>query len=118
MADSTLRAPLYITMHECDNVAIVANDGGLPAGTTFPSGLTLVDKVFQTGKKVPTHVIENEDQRLGPRKALVHGGPGRGDPSGDQHGHDLGRFRHVDPIHQFQRNPRSSSFPARKPLTR
>jgi galactarate dehydratase len=27
--------PLYITMHERDNVAIVANDGGLPAGTVF-----------------------------------------------------------------------------------
>jgi galactarate dehydratase len=51
MSDSTLREPLYIKMHECDNVAIVANDGGLPAGTTFPSGLTLVDKVPQ-GHKV------------------------------------------------------------------
>jgi galactarate dehydratase len=48
---TTARAPLYITMHECDNVAIVANDGGLPAGTVFPSGLTLVDKVPQ-GHKV------------------------------------------------------------------
>jgi len=38
---TTVRAPLYITMHECDNVAIVANDGGLPAGTTFASGLVL-----------------------------------------------------------------------------
>ena len=38
-------------MHERDNVAIVANDGGLPAGTVFPSGLTLVDKVPQ-GHKV------------------------------------------------------------------
>jgi len=45
------RAPLYITMHERDNVAIVANDGGLPPGTVFPSGLTLVDKVPQ-GHKV------------------------------------------------------------------
>src|SRR4051794_1054474 len=51
MSDSTVRAPLTITMHECDNVAIVANDGGLPAGTTFASGLTLVDKVPQ-GHKV------------------------------------------------------------------
>ena len=48
---TTASAPLYITMHERDNVAIVANDGGLPAGTTFPSGLTLVDKVPQ-GHKV------------------------------------------------------------------
>ena len=38
-------------MHERDNVAIVANDGGLPAGTTFPSGLTLREHVPQ-GHKV------------------------------------------------------------------
>ena len=44
------QAPLYITMHEADNVAIVANDGGLPAGTVFPDGLTLVDKVPQAHK--------------------------------------------------------------------
>ncbi|CAN5494459.1 galactarate dehydratase [soil metagenome] len=43
--------PFYITMHEADNVAIVVNDGGLPAGTVFPSGLKLVDKVPQ-GHKV------------------------------------------------------------------
>src|SRR5688572_24823579 len=43
--------PLCIKMHERDNVAIVANDGGLPAGTRFPSGLVLVDKVPQ-GHKV------------------------------------------------------------------
>jgi galactarate dehydratase len=44
-------APLTIVMHPADNVAIVANDGGLPAGTTFPSGLTLREKVPQ-GHKV------------------------------------------------------------------
>ncbi|MBL0426873.1 galactarate dehydratase [Ramlibacter alkalitolerans] len=38
-------------MHEADNVGIVANDGGLPAGTVFPSGLTLREKVPQ-GHKV------------------------------------------------------------------
>jgi galactarate dehydratase len=38
-------------MHELDNVAIVANDGGLPAGSVFSTGLTLVDKVPQ-GHKV------------------------------------------------------------------
>ena len=42
---------LYITMHAHDNVAIVANDGGLAAGTTFADGLTLVDQVPQ-GHKV------------------------------------------------------------------
>ena len=44
------RPPLYIKMHERDNVAIVANDAGLPAGTVFPSGLTLRDKVPQAHK--------------------------------------------------------------------
>jgi galactarate dehydratase len=43
--------PLSILMHPADNVAIVANDGGLPEGTTFPSGLTLREKVPQ-GHKV------------------------------------------------------------------
>jgi galactarate dehydratase len=44
------RPPLYITMHERDNVAIVANDGGLPAGTVFDSGLVLREKVPQAHK--------------------------------------------------------------------
>jgi galactarate dehydratase len=48
---TTNREPLYITMHPDDNVAIVANDGGLPAGTMFPSGLTLREQVPQ-GHKV------------------------------------------------------------------
>src|SRR5689334_19553263 len=47
MSDS----PLTIRMHERDNVAIVANDGGLPPGTQLPGGLVLVDRVPQ-GHKV------------------------------------------------------------------
>jgi galactarate dehydratase len=46
-----LDLPRHIRMHAGDNVAIVANDGGLPAGTLMPDGLTLVDKVPQ-GHKV------------------------------------------------------------------
>jgi len=42
--------PLFITMDAHDNVAIVVNDGGLPAGTVFPSGLTLVEKIPQAHK--------------------------------------------------------------------
>jgi galactarate dehydratase len=45
------RPPLTIRMHERDNVAIVANDGGLPPGTMLPSGLVLRDRVPQ-GHKV------------------------------------------------------------------
>jgi galactarate dehydratase len=45
------KPPLTIRMHAADNVAIVANDGGLSAGTVLPSGLMLCDKVPQ-GHKV------------------------------------------------------------------
>lgn len=42
--------PLTIRMHEADNVAIVANDGGLPAGTVLASGLVLAERVPQGHK--------------------------------------------------------------------
>jgi galactarate dehydratase len=56
MKETISRAPLTIRMHAADNVAIVANDGGLAAGTVLPegvpgAGLTLRDKVPQ-GHKV------------------------------------------------------------------
>ncbi len=47
----TARPPLTIRMHERDNVAIVANDGGLAVNTTLPHGLTLRERVPQ-GHKV------------------------------------------------------------------
>jgi len=43
--------PLTISMNDRDNVAIVANDGGLPAGTKLSNGLTLREHVPQ-GHKV------------------------------------------------------------------
>ncbi len=49
-------APRRIRMHERDNVAIVVNDGGLPAGTRFEDGLCLVDAVPQ-GHKLALHAI-------------------------------------------------------------
>lgn len=48
---SLVSQPHRIQMHDNDNVAIVANDGGLPAGTVFSDGLTLLNKVPQ-GHKV------------------------------------------------------------------
>jgi galactarate dehydratase len=45
------RPPHTIRMHGRDNVAIVANDGGLPPGTTLPNGLVLRERVPQ-GHKV------------------------------------------------------------------
>ncbi len=56
-------APLHITMHAADNVAIVANDGGLPAGTVFPSGLTLVEKVPQAHKVALVDIPEGGEVR-------------------------------------------------------
>src|SRR5436190_1288003 len=43
--------PHIIRIHESDNVAIVANDGGLAEGVVLPSGLKLRDRVPQ-GHKV------------------------------------------------------------------
>ena len=43
-------ASVLIRMHERDNVAIVGNDGGLPAGTVLPGGIVLLDKVPQAHK--------------------------------------------------------------------
>ncbi|MCV5276603.1 SAF domain-containing protein, partial [Escherichia coli] len=51
MDQPVARPPHTIRMHEADNVAIVANDGGLPAGTVLASGLVLKDHVPQ-GHKV------------------------------------------------------------------
>ena len=42
--------PRYIKVNETDNVAIIVNEGGLPAGTVFLDGLTLVDAVPQGHK--------------------------------------------------------------------
>ncbi len=50
-AKTGARKPLYIMMNAADNVAIIANDGGLPAGTGFESGLVLREHVPQ-GHKV------------------------------------------------------------------
>lgn len=50
--------PLYIKMHDDDNVAIVVNDGGLPAHTVFPCALELVDHVPQGHKVALTDLPE------------------------------------------------------------
>ena len=50
-SSATAQSPRYIRMHENDNVAIVVNDGGLPAGAVFAGGLTLREPVPQ-GHKV------------------------------------------------------------------
>jgi len=61
MNDATVKergAPVVIRMHEADNVAIVGNDGGLPAGTVLPGGVTLREHVPQ-GHKVALKDLGN-----------------------------------------------------------
>jgi len=58
MSETRSSPPLYITMHARDNVAIVANDGGLLAGTVFPDGLTLTEKVPQAHKVALLDIAE------------------------------------------------------------
>ncbi len=51
--------PLTIRMHAADNVAIVANDGGLAVGTLLAGGLQLQDRVPQ-GHKVALVAIAKD----------------------------------------------------------
>lgn len=51
--------PLTIKVHPTDNVAIVVNSGGLPAGTAFDDGLTLREHVPQ-GHKVALVAIAQD----------------------------------------------------------
>lgn len=50
MATGSHLRPLYVRVHPQDNVAIVVNEGGLPAGTRFDSGLTLTENVPEAHK--------------------------------------------------------------------
>jgi galactarate dehydratase len=56
---ASLVVPLTIRMHERDNVAIVANDGGLPPGATLSSGLVLRERVPQGHKVALTDIAAN-----------------------------------------------------------
>ncbi len=53
---NTTRRPLAIRMHPADNVAVVANEGGLAAGTVMPDGLVLREKVPQAHKLALTDI--------------------------------------------------------------
>ena len=57
MSAASSSPPLYIRMHDNDNVAIVANDGGLKAGAVFPCGLILNHAVPQ-GHKISLRDME------------------------------------------------------------
>ena len=52
--------PLYIKMHDNDNVAIVVNDGGLAAGTEFPGEFVLTTRVPQGHKIALVDLAEGD----------------------------------------------------------
>ncbi|VWX63890.1 (D)-galactarate dehydrogenase [Burkholderiales bacterium 8X] len=61
--DTAARPPLTIRMNERDNVAIVANDGGLAAGTVLASGLVLRERVPQAHKVALADIPEGGEVR-------------------------------------------------------
>jgi len=52
--------PHYIRVHTQDNVAIVANEGGLPAGTQFDSGLTLREAIPEAHKVALSAIAQGQ----------------------------------------------------------
>jgi galactarate dehydratase len=52
--------PLCIQVHARDNVAIVANEGGLPAGAQFDSGLTLLEAVPEAHKLALSDIAQGD----------------------------------------------------------
>jgi len=55
--------PITIRLHPQDNVAVVANEGGLPAGTVLPGGPTLVERVPQAHKVALVDLPEGAEVR-------------------------------------------------------
>src|SRR5207245_11369364 len=47
---TSMTPPPYIQVHARDNVAIVVNPEGLPAGSTFPNGIALQERIPQSHK--------------------------------------------------------------------
>ena len=52
--------PLYIKVHASDNVAIIVNTHGLPAGSAFPCSLVLREHVPQGHKVALTDLAQDE----------------------------------------------------------
>lgn len=58
MIENKKSSPLFIKVNPADNVAIVVNEGGLPAGSAFADGLVLLEAVPQ-GHKVALSDIDS-----------------------------------------------------------
>ncbi|MDE1177463.1 MAG: galactarate dehydratase [Edaphobacter sp.] len=54
------REPRYIQVDERDNVAIIVNEGGLPAGSAFASGLVLLEAVPEAHKVTLTDLAAGD----------------------------------------------------------
>ena len=71
--------PRYLRLHEADNVAVIVNDGGVPAGTVFGDGLRTRDAIPQSHKVALRPIAEGEAVRrygqvIGTaRRAIVEG---------------------------------------------
>jgi galactarate dehydratase len=63
MTELAAHGPLFIRMHPLDNVAIVVNDGGLPAGRTFANGLRLIQTIPQGHKVALVDLPQGSDVR-------------------------------------------------------
>jgi galactarate dehydratase len=50
MRSKTITRPLSVKVHASDNVAIIVNEGGLPKGTQFDSGLVLTEDIPEAHK--------------------------------------------------------------------
>lgn len=87
--------PRRIRLHPADNVAIVANEFGLPAGTVFPDGLTLRERVPQ-GHKVALSDLAEGDPIL--RYGHVIGTAARAIPAGSWIEESLVRMPEPPPL--------------------
>ena len=52
--------PRFIRVHANDNVAVVVNEGGLPAGARFASGLVLCDAIPEAHKVALTDLAQGD----------------------------------------------------------
>jgi len=66
---TAMDSPRWMRLHEADNVAIVANDGGLASGARFPDGLELVERVPQG------HKVALVDLKKGEADVAIRQGP-------------------------------------------
>jgi galactarate dehydratase len=95
--------PRTIRLHDTDNVAIVVNDFGLPAGTVFLDGLTLRERVPQ-GHKVALRDLDEGAPII--RYGHVIGTAARAIPRGSWVEESLMRMPDPPPLDQVSVTPR------------